>query len=113
MHRNIQASQGWATQQYELVRKLQAKVSSIENMIVDITVFQTQELEVWKELEESQQILLTKVEIVQDHFRVVNQALNNICLREREDIVGRITFQEEVVSSTKEGVAMTSRLFVS
>jgi hypothetical protein len=113
MHRNIQASQGWATQQDELVRQLQAKVSSTENMIVDITVFQAQALEVRKELEAAQQSLLTKVETVQDHFRVIDQALNNICLREREAISARTTFQEAVVSSTKEGVAMASRLSIS
>jgi hypothetical protein len=91
MHENIQASQGWATQQDELVRKLQAKVSSTKNMIVDITMFQTQALEVRKELEATQKILLTKVENVQDHFRVIDQALNNICLREKEVIAARTT----------------------
>jgi hypothetical protein len=43
---------------------------------------------------------------------VIDQALNNICLREREAISARTTFQEAVVSSTKEGVAMASRLSV-
>jgi chromosome segregation ATPase len=90
MHRNIQASQGRATQQDELVRQLQAKVSSTENMIVDITMFQAQALEVQKELEVAQQSLLTRVETVQDHFRVIDQALNNICLREREAIAARL-----------------------
>jgi hypothetical protein len=37
-------------------------------MVVDITVFQAQALEVRKELEATQQSLLTKVETVQDHF---------------------------------------------
>jgi hypothetical protein len=41
---------------------------------------------------------------------VIDQALNSICLREREDIVAQTTFQESIVSSTKEGVAMASRL---
>jgi hypothetical protein len=46
---------------------------------------------------------------------VINQSLNNICLREREreNIVARITFQEEVVSLAKEGVAMASMLSIS
>jgi hypothetical protein len=113
MHRNMQASQGWATQQVELVRQLQAKVSSTENMIVDITMFQAHALEVRKELEATQQSLLTKVEIVQDHFRVIDQALNNICLREREVITAWTTFQEAVVLSSKEGVVMASRLSIS
>jgi hypothetical protein len=73
--------QGWATQKDELVRKLQAKVSSTKNMVVDIIVFQDQALEFLKELEATQKILLTKVENVQDHFWVIDQALNNIFLR--------------------------------
>jgi hypothetical protein len=52
-------------------------------------------------LEAAQQILLTKVENVQYHFRVIDQALNNICLTEREAIASRNTFQEAVVPSTK------------
>jgi hypothetical protein len=44
---------------------------------------------------------------------VIDQALNNICLREREIISTRTTFQEAIVSSAKEGVTMTSRLSVS
>jgi len=68
MHKNIQASQGRTTQQGELVKRLQAKANSSENMVVDIKVFQYQALEVKRELEATQQSLLTKVETVQDHF---------------------------------------------
>jgi hypothetical protein len=82
-------------------------------MIVDITIFQAQALEVRKELEVAQQNLLTRVETVQDHFRVIDQALNKICLREREAIDARTTFQEAVVSSTREGLARASRLSIS
>jgi hypothetical protein len=55
-------------------------------MVVDVIVFQDQALEVRKELEATQQILLAKVETVQDHFQVIDQALNNIFSREREFI---------------------------
>jgi hypothetical protein len=41
---------------------------------------------------------------------VVNQSLNNICLKEREAIVASTTFQEAVVASTREGVSMVSIL---
>jgi hypothetical protein len=41
---------------------------------------------------------------------VVDQSLNKICLKEREVIVARATFQEEVVSSTREEVHMVSIL---
>jgi hypothetical protein len=45
----------------ELVRQLQAKVSLTEKAVVDISSFQTQTLEVHKELESSQQSVLNKV----------------------------------------------------
>jgi hypothetical protein len=78
-----------------------------------MAVFQAQALEVHEKLESTQQSLFTKVEAVQNHFRVVDQSLNNIFLKEREAIAARATFQEAVVSSTKEEVAMVSRLSLS
>jgi hypothetical protein len=53
------------------------------------------------------------VEAIQNHFRVVNQSLDNICLREREAIASRATFQEAVVSLAREGVPMVFGLSVS
>jgi hypothetical protein len=44
---------------------------------------------------------------------VVNQFLDNICLKEREAIAAWTNFQEAVVSSAREGVSMVSRLSVS
>jgi hypothetical protein len=78
-----------------------------------MAVFQSQELEVREKLESSQQSLFAKVEVVQNHFRVVDQSLNNICLKEREAIIARATFQEAVVSYSKEEVAMVSILSLS
>jgi hypothetical protein len=56
-------------------------------------VFQEKALEVREKLGSAQQSLFTKVEFVQNHFRVVDQSLNNICLKEREAIVAWATFQ--------------------
>jgi hypothetical protein len=53
------------------------------------------------------------VEAIQNHFWVVDQLLNNICLREREAIVAWATFQEAVVSSDREGIYVVSRLSIS
>jgi hypothetical protein len=58
----------------------------------------------------AQQSLFTKVEAVKNHFQVVDQSLNNIFLKEREDIVARATFQEAVVVSAREGLSIFSRL---
>ena len=76
-------------------------------------MFQAQALEVHKKLESAQQSLLSKVEIVQNYFCKIEQALSDIVLREREVIVARTTFQEAVISSTKEGMKMASRLSIS
>jgi hypothetical protein len=110
MHKNAQMSREWAFQQGELVKQLQAKINSNENTTVDMRVFQDKALEARDKLGSTQQSLFTKVEVVQNHFRVVDQSLNNVCLKERETIVARATFQEEVVASEREGVSIVSRL---
>ena len=51
---------------------------------MDIAVFQALASEVLKKLEIAEQSLLTKVEIIQNNFREVNQSLDNIVFRERE-----------------------------
>jgi hypothetical protein len=86
IHKTAQASQGWVIQQEELVRQLQAKLSTTESKVVNITVFQAQALEVQQKLEAAQQSLLSKVEIIQNYFQEIEQALSDIVLREREAI---------------------------
>jgi hypothetical protein len=87
-------------------------VITTENMVIDITVFQAQALEVCKKLESTQQSLFDKVKAIQNHFQVVNQSLDNICFREKEAIASWTTFQEAVVSSAREGVSVVSGLSV-
>jgi hypothetical protein len=95
------------------VEKLQAKVKSTENMVIDITVFQTQAMEISNNLKSVQRSLLRKVEIIQNHFRMVNESLDNICSREREATAAQVTFQEAVVSLAREEMPVVPRLFVS
>jgi hypothetical protein len=102
MHKNAHASREWASQQGELVKRLQAKINLTENTAVYMEVFQAQALEVYEKIESTQQILFAKVEAIQNHFRVVDQSLNKIFLKEREAITARDTFQEAVVSSIRE-----------
>jgi hypothetical protein len=80
----MQVSERWTIQQDELIKQLQDKVNSNEKMVVDIALFQAQALEVLKKLEIAQQSLLSKVKIVQNHSQVMDEALSNIVLRERE-----------------------------
>jgi hypothetical protein len=82
-------------------------------MVVDMEVFQSQALEVHEKLESTQQSLFFKVEVVQNHFWVVDQSLNRIFLKEREAIAARATFQEAIVASPKDEATMLSRLSLS
>ena len=84
MHKNSQASRELVIKREELVKQLQAKVNLTENMIVDMEIFQAQALEVHEKMESAQQNLLTKVEVVQNYYRVANHSLNNIYIKERE-----------------------------
>jgi hypothetical protein len=113
MHKKMQVSERWTIQEDELVKQLQAKVSSIEKMVVDITLFQAQALEVLKKMKIAQQSLFTKVEIIQNHFGEVNQSLDNIGFREREATTTRTTFQEAIVSLAREEIYVTPRLTVA
>jgi len=49
-------------------------------------------MEIQRNIEASQQSLLTKVEVIQDHSQMIDQALNNIALIEREAKVAQGTF---------------------
>jgi hypothetical protein len=110
IHKNAQISREWTIQQGELVKQLHAKINLTENKVVDMAFFQAHVLEVREKLETTHQSLFTKIEFVQNHYRVVDQSLNKIGLKEREAIADRAFFQEAVVSSKKEEVKMVSRL---
>jgi hypothetical protein len=109
MHRNSQSSRELTIQQEELVKQLQAKINLTENTAVDMVSFQAQTIEAHEKLESTQESIFAKGEVVQNHYWVVNQSLNNIYLKEKEAIAARTTFQEAVVSSAKEEVAMVYR----
>jgi hypothetical protein len=96
-----------------LVKQLQAKINLTENTIVDMASFQAHALEVHEKLESTQQNLLTKVEVVQNYYRAVDHSLNNIHLKEREAIASQVTFQEAILSATKDEVARATRLSLS
>ena len=68
MHQSTQISQTQVNQQEELIKQLWSKLNSTESQVIDITVFQTQAMEIRKNIEATQQGLLSKVEIIQNHF---------------------------------------------
>jgi hypothetical protein len=56
---------------------------------------------------------LTKIEGIQDYYRLAECSLDNICIKEKEATAARVTFQEVVLSSTKEEVSRATRLSLS
>lgn len=80
------------TQQEELIKQLQAKIDLTEGTVVEMAAFQTQALEVHEKLESAQQDLFTKLEAIQNCYRVVDLSLNNIYIKEREACSSRAKF---------------------
>jgi hypothetical protein len=76
-------------------------------------VFQSQALKVHEKLELAQKNLLTKVEVVQNYYWVVDHYLNNIYIKEREANVARATSEDVFLSTTKDEVDRVSRLSLS
>jgi hypothetical protein len=53
-------------------------------MVVGMAVFQAQVVEVHEKLESTQENLFTKVEAVQNYYRVTYHYLNNIYIKDKE-----------------------------
>ena len=68
MHQSTQIGQTQVSQQEEKIKLLQSKLISVENQVIDITVFQSQATEIRKKVEVAQQDLLAKVETIHNHF---------------------------------------------
>ena len=60
----------------------------------------------------SQQDLLAKVEAIQNHCHTIDQVLEEISLREREDGAAWVTFQEAVIATTKKETGSNSRFSI-
>jgi hypothetical protein len=56
---------------------------------------------------------LTKVEVVQNYYRVANHSLNNIYIKEREATAARVTFQEVILAVAKDEVSKVTKLSLS
>jgi hypothetical protein len=101
------------TQHEELVKKLQAKIELVEGTIVDMAFFQAQALEVHEKLESAQQDIFTKVEAIQNCYRVVDLSHNKIYIKEREAHASRAKFQEAIFIVPKYDVSAAPRLSLS
>jgi hypothetical protein len=113
LYQNSQANRGLVTQQEELIKQLQAKIDLTEGTTVEMASFQAQALEVHENLESSQQDLFTKVEAIQNCYRVVDLSLKNIYIKEREARSARAKFQEAILLVPKDDVSEVPRLSLS
>jgi len=69
------------TQQEELIKQLEANIYLAERKIVDMETFQAQAPEVHEKLESTQQDIFTKVEAIQNCYRVVDLSHNKIYIK--------------------------------
>jgi hypothetical protein len=109
MHQSTQISQTQVSQQEEQIKLLQSKLIYVENQVIDITIFQSQAMEIRNKVEVAQHDLLAKVETIHNHFHMLEKALKDISSREREVAATRVAFQEAVIATMKEEVAISSR----
>ena len=110
MSQEIQTNHLQITQQKEHAEQLQARLISMEDQIIDLKAFEAQSLEVHSKIEIEQQKLISKIEIVQNYFQEVDNAFENIILREKEAKAVRITLQKEIIYSTSEEVCKTMKV---
>jgi predicted nucleic acid-binding protein len=101
------------TQHEELVKKLHAKIELVEGTIVYMEFFQAQALEVHEKMESAQRDIFTKVEAIQNCYRVVDLSHNKIYIKEREAHAYRAKFQEAIFIVPKYHVSAAPRLSLS
>jgi hypothetical protein len=82
----------------------------MEYQIIDLKAFQAQSLEVHSKIEIEQQKLISKIEIIKNYFLEVDNAFENIILREKEAKVVRITLEKKIIYSTGEEVPKTTKV---
>jgi hypothetical protein len=92
MNQRIQVNKLQVTQQSELVKQLQAKLSLTEGRVVYLKAFQSLSLETHTNIEAEQQQLISKIEIIQRYFEEASKSLDNIILLEKEAKAARNTF---------------------
>jgi len=60
-------------------------VEITESKVINIGMFQSQAMEIQSRFFAAQQNLLAKVEVIQDNCLLVNQVLEDLSIREKED----------------------------
>ena len=99
MNQRIQVSQVQVTQQSELVKQSQAKLSLTEGWVIELKYFQALSLEAHTKVEAEKKQLISKIEIIQRYFQGERKSLDNINLLEKEAKATRNTFQKAFTCS--------------
>jgi hypothetical protein len=84
-----------------------------EKQVVDKEMFKSQAAEIRHKVLTTQQNLLAKVRTIQNHFRTIEQILENISLRERQAEVAQVAFQDAVIATTRIEMINTSKLSIA
>jgi hypothetical protein len=88
-------------------------VEITERKVINIGMFQSQAMEIRSRVSAAQRNLLTKVEAVQDNCLLVNQVLENLSAREREDGEAWVSFQEAVIATNNRDLGSTPMFTIS
>jgi hypothetical protein len=96
-----------------LIKQIQTKIDLAENIAVEMANFQAQALEVHENIESTQLDIFTKVEAIQNCYRVAYLSLNSIYIKEREDTIAWAKFQEDLLLKPKDDVPETPQLSLS
>jgi septation ring formation regulator EzrA len=75
---STQTSQTPVSQQGQQIIELQSKLEVVEKQVVDIEMFRSQATKIRHKVLTAQQNLLAKVRTIQNHFRTIEQILENI-----------------------------------
>ena len=105
LYQNSQANRGLVIQQEELIKQLQTNIDLTQGTTVEMEYFQAQALEVQEKIESTEQDIFTKVESIQNCYRVVDLSLKNIYIKEREVHSTWAKFQEAILIVPKYDVS--------
>jgi ribosomal protein S19 len=105
LQRNSPFNQGLITQHVELIKQFQSRLELTEGTSIEISSFQTQEIEINEKLEIAQQYLFIKVDVIQKCYQEVDLALKYIYIKERESCSTRVKFQEVILLVPKDDVS--------
>jgi hypothetical protein len=90
-------SKNTISQRDAFISQLQARITTIESTVIDISAFKKQALEINEGLQIVQQNFYESLDIIQKHYHVINNSLQIIVDKEKESITARSKFQELIV----------------